>query len=100
VKQYIQANIAGAWTEGVEIDRVACRVQWEFQQLREQELDPDDDVSSVLTVSGRVKIAEASPCGAYMRQTWPDTGERLLQAFIDLSKHSSCGKAMICLKLR
>jgi hypothetical protein len=98
VRQYIQANIAGAWTEGVEIDRVACRVQWEFQQFREQELDPDDDVLSVLTISGRVKVAEASPCGAYMRQTWPGTGEKLLEAFIALSKHNSCGKPIIYLE--
>jgi hypothetical protein len=100
VKQYIQANVEGVWTEGVDIDRVACRVQWEFHQFQEQELDHDDDISSVLTISGRVNNAEASSCGDYMRQTWPDTGDKLLEAFLELSKHNSRGKYLIPLDLK
>lgn len=95
VKQYIQANFEGAWIEGTEVQVVACRVKWELESFREEELDPDDDVASVLTISGRPDFAEALPCGEYMKRKWPNTGEKLLQALLDLSKYNSSGKPTI-----
>ena len=95
VKQYIQANVEDVLTKDSEIVRLACRVQCKIVEFCEQELKHDANIAPVLTISGRVKRAEAAPCGAYMRRTWPRTGEKMLDALQYLLKHNSCGKNSI-----
>jgi hypothetical protein len=92
VQQYIQANIEGALPHASEIGRVACRLQWQVLDFCNKELDDVADMASVLAISGRLDRAEATSCEAYMRHTWPDTGEKMLKAVQEVLKYRSCSK--------
>lgn len=59
---------------------VAVRVNWELQTFLAEEFDPEDDMSSMLTITGGISRAQALSCGDYMRQTWPKSGSSTLLA--------------------
>lgn len=70
---------------------VAVRVNWDLQNFLAEEFDPEDDISSVLTITGGTSRAQALPCGEYMRQTWPQSGSNTLLAIkYALQAGSSC----------
>ena len=59
---------------------VTLRVDWELRKFLAAEFDPDNDISSVLTITGGMPRAQALSCGDYMRQTWPQSGSHTLLA--------------------
>lgn len=59
---------------------VAVRVNWELQTFLAEEFDPEDDISSMLTITGGISRAQALSCGDYMHQTWPQSGSNTLSA--------------------
>ena len=59
---------------------VAVRVKWELQTFLAEEFDPEDDIASILTITGGISRAQALSCEDYMRQTWPQSGSNTLLA--------------------
>ena len=75
----------------IPIFSVAVRVNWDLQVFLAEEFDPEDDISSILTITGGTSRAQALPCGEYMCQTWPQSGSNTLLALKHaLKAGSSC----------
>ncbi len=93
VKSYIREVIEPLLpaTKLTPIYTVAVRVHWEIEEYLGQEFGPEDDIDDIVTLTGDVACAQALPCGDYMRQSWPQTGEATLAAVKHaLQKRSSC----------
>ena len=53
-------------------------VTWELLAFVRDELQEDEKLSQVLTLTGTQINAQASTCEQYIREFWPDLGPRLL----------------------
>ena len=62
------------------LQTVALRVHWEVNAFLAGEINTVEDLSRTLTITGGVTQAQALSCGAYMDQTWPQTGSQTLEA--------------------
>lgn len=71
---------------------VSFMVSWDpVAFLREEEYTekPEDAIERAITLTGSTVSAQALTCGGYLRQTWPSTGEHIL----DLIKSLVSGKS-------
>lgn len=60
---------------------VSFMVDWDpVAFLREEEYTerPDDAIERAISLTGSAVSAQALTCGGYLRQTWPSTGEQIL----------------------
>ncbi|KAF9890017.1 hypothetical protein FE257_006697 [Aspergillus nanangensis] len=64
-------------------------VYWELPDFLRTELDPADDISQMITLTGTLTRAQAITCGDYMRQTWPQSGPHTLEAVIYALKNET-----------
>ncbi|KAM7204463.1 hypothetical protein V8F20_003579 [Naviculisporaceae sp. PSN 640] len=74
--------------------RVRFRIRWQLlEHLRDQQygselnIDPTapEILPSVLTLTGSPHHAQATTCGEYMAQTWPQSGPQLLEFIMKLA---------------
>ncbi|KAI0439912.1 hypothetical protein F4803DRAFT_529423 [Xylaria telfairii] len=64
--------------------RVYFKVDWDplaFLVQQEYTVGPAEAIEGVITVTGTCQDAQATTCSEYMKQTWPVTGELMLQFF-------------------
>lgn len=77
------------------IHSVAVRVSWEIQSFLAVEYSPENDIASMLTITGGISSAQALSCGEYMHQTWAKTGSNTLLAIKRALKTGSSCKCHI-----
>jgi len=86
--EYVQEVLQS--TLSAELCSATFHVEWEVMQYIKSELEEGQVLSSVLTVSGGIIDAEASPCLDYCNRTWPATGDlviRVLQKAMQNGRH-------------
>lgn len=70
---------------------VSVQVEWELRNFLVDQIGATDNMEDMLTLTGDFKRSQALPCGAYMSQTWPETGVQTLAAVNHVLKMgSSC----------
>lgn len=85
----IRTTITNALPSSLKISRrkhaetfnVSFMVDWDsIGFLREEEYTekPEDAIERAITLTGSAVSAQALTCGGYLRQTWPSTGEQIL----------------------
>ena len=57
---------------------------WELWDFVRDELEPDQTLSRVVTLTGTATNAQALICEDYVRQTWPNLGALILQSLEDM----------------
>ncbi|RHZ70165.1 hypothetical protein CDV55_103264 [Aspergillus turcosus] len=58
-----------------------CTVNWDpitFLITQEYTQRPADAFETAITLTGSNRTAQAAPCGRYLSQTWPSTGEHIM----------------------
>lgn len=92
-KSYVK-EIIGPYlrhTKLVPIYSIVVRVHWELRKFLIQEPEVANDISDMITLTGTLTQAQALTCGAYMRQTWPQSGLQTLEAVKHvLNNEKSC----------
>lgn len=61
--------------------KVKCTVSWDpitFLITQEYTPQPATAFETAITLTGSNRIAQALPCGQYLSQTWPSTGEQIM----------------------
>ncbi|KAF5642474.1 nucleoside phosphorylase [Fusarium tjaetaba] len=56
----------------------------EFFDSQEYSKPPEEVLSAVITLTGSASDAQASNCAQFLEQTWPNTGDMILQLMRDL----------------
>jgi ankyrin repeat protein/tetratricopeptide (TPR) repeat protein len=83
-----------------ELCSATLHVDWELIGYTKSELEEGQLLSTVLTVSGGIIDAEASPCLEYCRRTWPVTGEFVVRALENAIRNGWHGKYnVLCLAI-
>jgi hypothetical protein len=60
---------------------ITCHARWEVLACCELELNDQNHLHEVVTFTGSPYHAQAASCVDYMKQTWPETGEAMMEAF-------------------
>ena len=74
VQEVLQSTLSSS-----ELCSAIFNIEWDVIRYVKEELEDGQKLSTVLTVSGGVKDADASACVEYCRRTWPTTGEFVVQ---------------------
>ena len=64
----------------------AFRCSWELLHVLQDEYEPNQSLSGIVTLTGTPGTAQAATCDEYITQTWPNAGPFLLQAIGDALK--------------
>ncbi|PWY75504.1 hypothetical protein BO70DRAFT_340587 [Aspergillus heteromorphus CBS 117.55] len=62
-------------------------IRWDVRKFIEEQgyrESPDDALASAITLTGSTEDAQALRCTDYMKQTWPGSGEHIIQLVKDL----------------
>lgn len=65
---------------------VAYRCSWEVLHVLQDEHEPNQPLSGIVTLTGTLENAQVATCGEYITQTWPNAGPFLLEAIEDALK--------------
>jgi hypothetical protein len=76
--EYVQ-DVLQSTLSSSELCSAIFNIEWDVIRYAKEELEDGQKLSTVLTVSGGVKDADASACVEYCRRTWPTTGEFVVQ---------------------
>ena len=79
IKRIADTSILGKTLE-TRLINVAYRCSWELLRVLQDEYEPNQPLSGIVTLTGTLECAQAATCGEYIPQTWPNAGSFLLQA--------------------
>lgn len=79
IKRIADTSIVGKTLE-TRLINVAYRCSWELLLVFQNEYEPNQPLSEIVTLTGTLECAQAATCDEYIPQTWPNAGSFLLQA--------------------
>jgi hypothetical protein len=92
VKDQITSVLQGPLSPKSTIISVVCQASWEILEYFRLEFPDRKDLNSIFTLTGDNRRAQGITCGEYVRQCWPRTGSRLLEAFEGAIQKRECSK--------
>ena len=94
IRGEIECNIS---TFPKDLQNTTIVVSWDLRKYIKQELEKDQKLEHILTVSGTAKKAYSTTCAHYVKRFWPQTGLwmlEILRVVIDRGFH--CKFLVIC----
>ncbi|MCJ1270198.1 hypothetical protein MMC22_010094 [Lobaria immixta] len=90
IGEEIESNIPKFPTN---LQNVTFVVHWDLRNYIRKELEKDQKLAHILTVSGDVKNAYSTTCADYVNRFWPNTGLWMLETLqIIIDRGSHCAK--------
>lgn len=99
IRDEIELNLS---TFPEDFQNATFHIDWDLRKYIRQELEEDQNLKHILTVSGSAKKAYSTTCVDYMSKFWPETGPwmlEVLQVAFDRGVHRKLFNNFSCINL-